>query len=95
MRDHTYFMKLAMNLARKAKGLTSPNPMVGALVVKNGLIISKGYHQKAGLAHAEVIALNKAGLKARGATLYVTLEPCTHFGKTPPCVDSIIKCFVK
>ncbi len=95
MKDHTYYMRLAMKLAVKAKGLTSPNPMVGALVVKNGRILSTGYHQKAGLAHAEVIALNKAGTKARGAILYVTLEPCTHFGKTPPCVDSIIKSGVK
>ncbi len=94
-KDHLYYMRLAMNLARKAKGLTSPNPMVGALVVKNGRIISKGYHQKVGLAHAEVIALNKAAAKAKGASLYVTLEPCTHFGKTPPCVDSIIKSGVK
>ena len=65
-----------MKLALKAKGMTSPNPMVGALVVKNGRIIGRGYHVKAGLAHAEVIALDQAGQKARGAILYVTLEPC-------------------
>ncbi|MBM3246329.1 MAG: bifunctional diaminohydroxyphosphoribosylaminopyrimidine deaminase/5-amino-6-(5-phosphoribosylamino)uracil reductase RibD [Candidatus Omnitrophica bacterium] len=95
MKDHEYYMRLAMKLAMKAKGKTSPNPMVGALVVKDGRIAGRGYHQKAGLAHAEVIALDEAGVKAKGATLYVTLEPCAHFGKTPPCVDRIIKSQVK
>lgn len=94
-RDHEYFMDLAFKLALKGKGRTSPNPMVGALVVKNGRIIGQGYHEKAGLAHAEAIALDDAGLKAKGATLYVTLEPCTHFGRTPPCVDKIIKSGIK
>ncbi len=94
-KDHLYFMKLAMKLALKAKGKTSPNPLVGAVVVKNGRIIGKGYHEKAGLFHAEVIALDEAGLKAKGASLYVTLEPCAHFGKTPPCVDRIIKSQIK
>jgi diaminohydroxyphosphoribosylaminopyrimidine deaminase/5-amino-6-(5-phosphoribosylamino)uracil reductase len=84
-------MSLAIKLALKAKGRTSPNPMVGALVVKNGRIIGRGYHEKAGLPHAEVAALEEAGKSAKGATLYVTLEPCTHFGKTPPCVDKIIR----
>jgi diaminohydroxyphosphoribosylaminopyrimidine deaminase / 5-amino-6-(5-phosphoribosylamino)uracil reductase len=94
-RDHNYYMNLAMNLALKAKARTSPNPMVGALVVKNGRIIGQGYHEKAGSAHAEVVALDQAGQKARGATLYVTLEPCAHFGRTPPCVDRIIQSKVK
>jgi diaminohydroxyphosphoribosylaminopyrimidine deaminase/5-amino-6-(5-phosphoribosylamino)uracil reductase len=94
-RDREYFMNLAMRLALKAKGKTSPNPMVGALVVKGGRIIGKGYHEKAGLAHAEIIALDDAGSHAKGATLYVTLEPCIHFGRTPPCVDRIIKSGVK
>jgi len=94
-RDHEYFMDLAFKLALKGKGRTSPNPMVGALVVKNSRIIGQGYHEKAGLAHAEAIALDDAGLKAKGATLYVTLEPCTHFGRTPPCVDKIIKSGIK
>ena len=94
-RDHNYYISLAMKLALKAKGMTSPNPMVGALVVKNGRIIGRGYHAKAGLAHAEVIALDQAGQKARGATLYVTLEPCAHFGRTSPCVDRIIQSKVK
>jgi len=94
-KDHLYFMRLALKLAKRAKGETSPNPMVGALVVKNGRIIGKGYHKKAGSSHAEVIALESAGSEARGAILYVTLEPCAHFGRTPPCVDKIIKSAVK
>ncbi len=94
-RDHLYYMNLAMNLAIKAKGMTSPNPLVGALVVKDGRIIGRGFHTKAGLDHAEIIALEEAGDKAKGATLYSTLEPCTHFGKTPPCVDRIVQSGVK
>ena len=92
---HQEYMASALRLALKAKGMTSPNPMVGALVVKDKRIISQGYHEKAGLAHAEIVALDKAGEKARGGSLYVTLEPCTHFGKTPPCVDRIIKSGIK
>jgi len=84
-------MQQALELAARGKGKTSPNPMVGALVVKGGKVISRGYHKKAGTPHAEVIALNKAGVKARGATLYVTLEPCCHTDKkTPPCTNAII-----
>ena len=83
-------MKLAMQLALKGKGQTSPNPMVGAVIVKKGKIIAEGWHQRFGGPHAEVLALREAGAKARGATMYVTLEPCAHFGKTPPCVDQII-----
>jgi diaminohydroxyphosphoribosylaminopyrimidine deaminase/5-amino-6-(5-phosphoribosylamino)uracil reductase len=94
-KDHAFFMRLALQLARRAQGQTSPNPMVGALVVKNGRIVGRGYHKKAGLPHAEVVALEHAGQKACGATLYVTLEPCTHFGRTGPCVDQIIKSGVK
>lgn len=89
------YMRLAMQLAKKGKGKTSPNPMVGALVVKNNRIIGKGYHEKAGTDHAEVMALDEAAKSAKGSTLYVTLEPCAHFGKTPPCVDRIIKSQVK
>lgn len=89
------YMRLAMQLAKKGKGKTSPNPMVGALVVKNNRIIGKGYHEKAGKDHAEVMALDEAAKSAKGSTLYVTLEPCAHFGKTPPCVDRIIKSQVK
>ncbi len=94
-RCHEYYMNLAYKLALKAKGRTSPNPMVGALAVTDGRIIGKGYHEKAGAAHAEVIALEEAGKNAKGAILYVTLEPCAHFGKTGPCVDRIIKSGVK
>ncbi|MCX5697620.1 MAG: bifunctional diaminohydroxyphosphoribosylaminopyrimidine deaminase/5-amino-6-(5-phosphoribosylamino)uracil reductase RibD [Candidatus Omnitrophica bacterium] len=95
IRDREYYMKLAMRLALKAKGKTAPNPMVGAVVVKNGKIIGRGYHEKAGAAHAEVKALEKAGKNALGARLYVTLEPCAHFGRTPPCVDKIISSGIK
>ncbi|MDD5730934.1 MAG: bifunctional diaminohydroxyphosphoribosylaminopyrimidine deaminase/5-amino-6-(5-phosphoribosylamino)uracil reductase RibD [Candidatus Omnitrophica bacterium] len=94
-KNHEYYMNLAAKLALKAKGKTSPNPMVGAVVVKNNKVIGQGYHEKAGFPHAEVIALDEAGKDARGATLYVTLEPCTHFGRTPPCVDRIIRSGVK
>ncbi|MFA5357046.1 MAG: bifunctional diaminohydroxyphosphoribosylaminopyrimidine deaminase/5-amino-6-(5-phosphoribosylamino)uracil reductase RibD [Candidatus Omnitrophota bacterium] len=94
-KNHEYFMNLALGLALKGAGKTSPNPVVGALVVKNGRIIGRGYHEKAGSPHAEAIALDDAGMKAKGSTLYVTLEPCAHFGRTPPCVDKIIKSGVK
>ena len=90
-RSHEYYMRRAIALALKAKGKTTPNPMVGAVVVKNSRIVGEGYHKKAGSAHAEIIALDEAGSAARGGTLYVTLEPCAHFGRTPPCVDTIIK----
>ncbi len=85
------YMRLALKLALKAKGRTSPNPLVGALVVKNGEIIGRGFHARAGLAHAEIVALDEAGIKAKGATLYVTLEPCAHTGRTPPCINRIIQ----
>ncbi|MBN1473130.1 MAG: bifunctional diaminohydroxyphosphoribosylaminopyrimidine deaminase/5-amino-6-(5-phosphoribosylamino)uracil reductase RibD [Syntrophaceae bacterium] len=85
------YMKLALNLARKGQGYTSPNPMVGAVLVKNGDIIGKGYHRRCGAAHAEVNAINNAQMDVAGATLYVTLEPCCHHGQTPPCTDVIIK----
>ncbi|TRZ96413.1 bifunctional diaminohydroxyphosphoribosylaminopyrimidine deaminase/5-amino-6-(5-phosphoribosylamino)uracil reductase RibD [bacterium] len=94
-KQQEYFMGKALDLAEKARGKTSPNPMVGALVVKDNRILGKGYHEKAGSNHAEVIALDEAGIRAKGATLYVTLEPCAHFGKTTPCVDRIIKSQVK
>lgn len=83
-------MHLALSLARKGMGTTSPNPMVGAVLTKGNRIIGKGYHRKAGLPHAEILALNEAGEDARGATLYVNLEPCVHVGRTPPCVNAII-----
>jgi diaminohydroxyphosphoribosylaminopyrimidine deaminase/5-amino-6-(5-phosphoribosylamino)uracil reductase len=90
-----YYMGLALKLALKAKGKTSPNPMVGAVVVKNGRIIGRGFHARAGLAHAEIVALDQAGNKAKGATLYVTLEPCAHTGRTPPCADRIARSGIK
>ena len=87
---HVAFMRRALDLARRATGRTSPNPLVGAVVVKDGQVIGEGYHRKAGTPHAEVHALNAAGENARGATLYVTLEPCCHWGRTPPCTDALI-----
>lgn len=84
-------MKKAINIARKATRAVIPNPKVGAIIVKDGKIISSGYHQKAGDPHAEINALKKAGVDAKGSTLYVTLEPCSTFGKTPPCVNEVIK----
>ncbi|MGA2780375.1 MAG: bifunctional diaminohydroxyphosphoribosylaminopyrimidine deaminase/5-amino-6-(5-phosphoribosylamino)uracil reductase RibD [Smithella sp.] len=86
-----YYMKLAIALARKGLGYVSPNPLVGAVIVKNGRIISRGYHQRFGGNHAEINALKNAAEDVAGSTLYVTLEPCCHKGKTPPCIDSIIK----
>ncbi len=91
MNKDEYYMRMVLELAKKGEGSTSPNPMVGAVLVKNGKILAKGYHKRAGLPHAEIEALRRAGNRARGATLYVNLEPCNHFGKTPPCTDRIIK----
>ncbi len=83
-------MTRAVALARRALGRTSPNPAVGAVIVKNGRIVGEGFTRPAGGPHAEVVALRRAGARARGATLYVTLEPCSHFGRTPPCADAVI-----
>ncbi len=85
------YMRFAIGLARKAEGMTSPNPIVGAVVVRNGSVVGKGYHHRCGLPHAEVNAIKRAGVKSRGSTIYVTMEPCDHFGRTPPCTDAIIK----
>jgi len=85
------FMKMALELAEKGSGMTSPNPMVGAIVVNNGEIIATGYHRAAGEPHAEVVALQNAGERAKEGTLYVNLEPCCHRGKTPPCVEKIME----
>ena len=90
-----YYMGLALKLALKAKGKTFPNPLVGALVVKKNRIIGRGFHAQAGFAHAEIVALDEAGKKAKGATLYVTLEPCAHTGRTPPCINRIIGSGIK
>lgn len=89
------YMDLALELAEKGKGCVNPNPMVGAVVVKDGEIVGKGWHKFYGGPHAEVYALEEAGAKAEGATIYVTLEPCSHFGKTPPCAEKIKKMKIK
>lgn len=86
---------MACRLARKAAGRTSPNPMVGAVLVRNGRIVGAGYHRFAGGDHAEIAALKQAGAKARGATLYITLEPCSHQGRTPPCTRALIQAGIK
>ncbi|MFH1097328.1 MAG: bifunctional diaminohydroxyphosphoribosylaminopyrimidine deaminase/5-amino-6-(5-phosphoribosylamino)uracil reductase RibD [Candidatus Desantisbacteria bacterium] len=85
------YMAKALTLARRARGKTSPNPMVGCVIVKTDEIVGQGFHYAAGLPHAEINALNEAGDNARNATMFVTLEPCCHYGKTPPCVNEIIK----
>ena len=95
MQDDEYFMKKALDLALKGQGETSPNPMVGAVLVKNGRIVGKGYHLSAGSAHAEVNAIDDAGSNAENATLYVTLEPCNHHGRTPPCTEKILKAGIR
>src|SRR4029079_18406346 len=87
--DHR-FMQLALSLRRRGLGRTWPNPAVGAVIVKDGVIIGRGWTQPGGRPHAETVALAHAGDAARGATLYVTLEPRSHHGKTPPCADAII-----
>lgn len=88
-------MDLALELAEKGRGYVNPNPMVGAVVIKDGEIVGKGWHKFYGGPHAEVYALDEAGEKAEGATIYVTLEPCSHFGKTPPCAEKIKKMKIK
>jgi diaminohydroxyphosphoribosylaminopyrimidine deaminase/5-amino-6-(5-phosphoribosylamino)uracil reductase len=89
------WMRLALSLAKKGEGKVSPNPMVGAVLTKNGTLIAQGYHRYFGGPHAEVEAMEKARAKAKGATLYVSLEPCSHWGKTPPCTQKIIKAGIK
>jgi len=89
-------IRRTLALARRAEGMTSPNPMVGAVLVKHNRIVAEGYHKKAGTAHAEVIAIEKAGMDASGSTLYVSLEPCCHKDKrTPPCTEKIIAAKIK
>lgn len=90
-----HYMKMALDLAIQGEGYVSPNPMVGAVVVKEGQIVGQGYHQAVGGPHAEVHALDDAGQQAFGATLYVTLEPCNHFGRTPPCTQKILAAGIK
>ena len=85
------WMNLALDLASRGRGFVEPNPMVGAVIVKDNQVIGVGWHQKFGEQHAEVEALHQAGNEARGATLFVSLEPCSHHGKTPPCADAVVK----
>ncbi len=89
------YLSLAVSLAKRAWGQTSPNPMVGAVLVKNDKVIGKGYHRKAGCPHAEINAINSSKGEIDGATLFVTLEPCCTFGRTPPCTDAIISAGIK
>ncbi|XP_021849782.1 riboflavin biosynthesis protein PYRD, chloroplastic [Spinacia oleracea] len=93
--DDAFYMRKSVELAKQAIGCTSPNPMVGCIIVKDGKIVGQGFHPKAGQPHAEVFALRDAGEKAENATAYVTLEPCNHYGKTPPCSEALIKAKVK
>jgi diaminohydroxyphosphoribosylaminopyrimidine deaminase/5-amino-6-(5-phosphoribosylamino)uracil reductase len=88
--DETGFMRRALALAERGRGRTRPNPVVGAVVVRGGRVVGSGWHARVGAEHAEVMALREAGRRARGATLYCTLEPCAHQGRTPPCVDAIV-----
>lgn len=90
--DH---MSCALELAERGRGSAEPNPLVGAVVVRDGHVVGEGWHEKFGQAHAEVNALRVAGESARGATLYVTLEPCSHFGKTPPCTEAVIRAGIR
>jgi diaminohydroxyphosphoribosylaminopyrimidine deaminase / 5-amino-6-(5-phosphoribosylamino)uracil reductase len=89
--DERIFMQRCLRLAQKGAGKVNPNPMVGSVIVRNGEIVGEGFHEKFGGPHAEVFALTRAGKNAKGAALYVSLEPCAHFGKTPPCTDAIIQ----
>ncbi len=92
--DHG-FMEQALELAGRGLNTTTPNPRVGCVIVKDGVLVGSGWHEKAGLPHAEVLALKEAGDRARGAALYVNLEPCSHHGRTPPCVDAIVASGIK
>jgi diaminohydroxyphosphoribosylaminopyrimidine deaminase/5-amino-6-(5-phosphoribosylamino)uracil reductase len=92
--DHE-FMEQALELAGRGLYTTTPNPRVGCVIVKDGVLVGSGWHEKAGLPHAEVLALKEAGDRARGAALYVNLEPCSHHGRTPPCVDAIVASGIK
>jgi diaminohydroxyphosphoribosylaminopyrimidine deaminase/5-amino-6-(5-phosphoribosylamino)uracil reductase len=93
--DDEHWMRRVLRLAEKGRGKTSPNPMVGAVLVKNDKVVGEGYHIQAGADHAEIIALRKAGEKAKGTTLYLNLEPCIHYGRTPPCAPAVIEAKVK
>src|ERR1700733_1438684 len=92
--DHRH-MARALELAARGLYTTTPNPRVGCVLANNGVVVGEGWHEKAGAPHAEVNALNAAGAAARGATAYVTLEPCNHHGRTPPCTEALIKAGVR
>jgi diaminohydroxyphosphoribosylaminopyrimidine deaminase / 5-amino-6-(5-phosphoribosylamino)uracil reductase len=94
-RTDRHYLRMACKLAEKAAGRTSPNPMVGAVLVRDGKIIGSGFHEFAGADHAEIVALKKAGGRAEGATLYINLEPCNHQGRTPPCTSALIAAGVR
>ena len=93
--DDKYYMEMALELALKGQGFTSPNPMVGAVVVKDGKVVGTGYHRAVGRPHAEVDAIDDAGDGAKGAALYVNLEPCNHTGRTPPCTHQILQAGIR
>jgi diaminohydroxyphosphoribosylaminopyrimidine deaminase/5-amino-6-(5-phosphoribosylamino)uracil reductase len=93
--DDRRYMARALELARRGEGFTAPNPMVGCVVVRDGEIVGEGWHEGPGRPHAEIVALSAAGEAAKGSTIFVTLEPCSHFGRTPPCVDGIVASGVK
>ena len=95
MNKDQFYMQQAIELAKLGRFTTTPNPNVGCIIVKNDHIIGKGFHMKAGLPHAEVYALKMAGDEAKDATAYVTLEPCSHYGRTPPCADALVKSGIK
>lgn len=94
LKDISY-LRMAYGLAEQAKGWASPNPLVGAVIIKDDAIVGSGYHKKPGQPHAEIVALRGAGKRAKNGTMYITLEPCIHWGRTPPCVDSIIQAAIK
>src|SRR5258706_11634198 len=91
MQEAAHWMRRALHLAEKGRGYVEPTPLVGAVVVRDGRAVGEGWHQRYGQAHAEVNALADAGAAAAGATLYVTLEPCCHHGKTPPCTEAVLR----
>ena len=93
--DDNHFMEMALDLAKKGRGFTAPNPMVGAVIVRDNQVVGKGFHQAAGMAHAEINAIDNAGILTQNATLYVNLEPCNHMGRTPPCSEKIVAAGIK
>jgi diaminohydroxyphosphoribosylaminopyrimidine deaminase / 5-amino-6-(5-phosphoribosylamino)uracil reductase len=95
MISHKKYMDMAIKLAEKGKGHVSPNPLVGCIIVKRGKIVGKGHHKKYGEEHAEISAIKAAGKKARNATMYVNIEPCSHWGKTPPCTEKIVEAGIR